>query len=389
MWKYRKPDDGYWEVTTRDGVRYELGATEDSRFTTRAPAWSYWTQPGYTDKTTRWRLNRVVYPSGGEVSYTYWKQRYTDQCDLFKSREWSGTDFCETPNFVSNTTDRASYISEIGYGQTKVAFDWAYRKDAANLNDGFAEQAWKAWPANGMWALSWQTHALTGVRVLQRDSSGVWQTTNRWALEHAIHEPSGADSQPLRVLAGIRAYGLNGAEQPGVTFGYTGYPNWAQYWPDPSKDWSIYGYPYPRLSAIDAGTGATITIQYETPDTLYLGRQNPDLDYNYRVVTKMVGDGLGGGMLLRGFWMSAALGIVQGASFASIPELNPTVEGRARASGAVAQLGNLGTTTGTPVLAALLAWGGAGVLIAAGVGFCAAGIGIHRLQMRGGQLRSN
>jgi len=296
-WKYRTPDDGYWDVTTRDGVRYEFGATEDSRFTTRAPAWSYWTQPGYTDKTTRWRLNRVVYPSGGEVSYTYWKQRYTDQCDLFKSREWSGTDQCETPNFVSNTTDRASYISEIGYGQTKVAFDWAYRKDVASLNDGFAEQAWKAWPANGMWALSWQTHALTGVRVLQRDSSGVWQTTQRWALEHAIHEPSGADSQPLRVLAGIRAYGLNGAAQPAVTFGYTGYPNWAQWWPDPSKDWSAYGYPYPRLSAIDAGTGATITIQYETPDTLYLGRQNPDLGYNYRVVTKTVGDGLGGGSI--------------------------------------------------------------------------------------------
>jgi hypothetical protein len=98
--------------------------------------------------------------------------------------------------------------------------------------------------------------------------------------------------------------------------------------------------------------------------------------------------GQGAGMLLGGFWLSAALGIVQGASFASIPELNPTVEGRARASGAVAQLGNLGTTTGTPVLAALLAWGGAGVLIAAGVVFCAAGIGTHRLQMRRRQLRS-
>ena len=24
-WKYRTPDDGYWDVTTRDGVRYEFG----------------------------------------------------------------------------------------------------------------------------------------------------------------------------------------------------------------------------------------------------------------------------------------------------------------------------------------------------------------------------
>ena len=98
--------------------------------------------------------------------------------------------------------------------------------------------------------------------------------------------------------------------------------------------------------------------------------------------------GQGWGMVLGGFWLSAALGIVQGASFASIPELNPTAEGRARAAGAVAQLGNVGTTAGTPVLAALLAWGGFGVLIAAGVLLCSAGIAIHALQARRRQILS-
>ncbi len=53
--------------------------------------------------------------------------------------------------------------------------------------------------------------------------------------------------------------------------------------------------------------------------------------------------------------VAAAMGLVQGASFAAIPQLNAAPEDRARASGAVAQLGNLGTTTGTPVLALLIA----------------------------------
>ena len=57
--------------------------------------------------------------------------------------------------------------------------------------------------------------------------------------------------------------------------------------------------------------------------------------------------------------MGAALGLVQGASFAAIPQLNPMPEDRARAAGAIAQLGNLGTTTGTPLLAWLVSQAGA------------------------------
>jgi len=90
--------------------------------------------------------------------------------------------------------------------------------------------------------------------------------------------------------------------------------------------------------------------------------------------------GQGAGMVAGGFILSGALGIVQGASFAAIPELNPTAEGRAKAAGAVAQLGNLGTTTGTPVLAALLAAAGPGGLAAAAVVLCGIGIAVHALQ---------
>ncbi len=52
--------------------------------------------------------------------------------------------------------------------------------------------------------------------------------------------------------------------------------------------------------------------------------------------------------------LAAALGLVQGASFAAIPQLNRTQDDRAHAAGALAQLGNLGTTSGTPILAGLI-----------------------------------
>ncbi|TGD62826.1 MFS transporter [Tabrizicola sp. WMC-M-20] len=92
--------------------------------------------------------------------------------------------------------------------------------------------------------------------------------------------------------------------------------------------------------------------------------------------------GQGAGMVAGALWVAAALGIVQGASFAAIPELNATPEDRAQAAGAIAQLGNLGTTTGTPVLAALLIGAGPwGLALVAGFA-CALGIGLHAVQAR-------
>lgn len=95
-----------------------------------------------------------------------------------------------------------------------------------------------------------------------------------------------------------------------------------------------------------------------------------------------LGWGQGMAMLAGGFWLSAALGIVQGASFAAIPELNAAAGDRAAAAGAIAQLGNLGTTTGTPVLAALLAGAGPGAMVALAVLFCGFGVAVHALQAR-------
>ena len=73
----------------------------------------------------------------------------------------------------------------------------------------------------------------------------------------------------------------------------------------------------------------------------------------------------------------AALGLVQGASFTAIAELNPTAAARAEANGAVAQMGNLGNTLGTPLLVAAVAAGGPAGLTAFVVACFAAGIAIH------------
>lgn len=71
------------------------------------------------------------------------------------------------------------------------------------------------------------------------------------------------------------------------------------------------------------------------------------------------------------------LGLVQGASFAAVPELNRDTESQARANGAVAQMGNLGNTLGTPLLLALLAAFGPGGMIWSVTACYCAGIGAH------------
>jgi|TARA_Y100000815_G_scaffold192113_1_gene175541 MFS family permease len=60
----------------------------------------------------------------------------------------------------------------------------------------------------------------------------------------------------------------------------------------------------------------------------------------------------------------ATLGLVQGGSFAAIPQLNSVAPDQALANGAMAQTGNLGNMLGTPVLLAILSWGGDRVLMA-------------------------
>lgn len=56
--------------------------------------------------------------------------------------------------------------------------------------------------------------------------------------------------------------------------------------------------------------------------------------------------------------LALCFGLIQGSGFASVPELNRTAAARAQANGAMAQMGNLGNTLGTPVMGAALASAG-------------------------------
>ena len=80
--------------------------------------------------------------------------------------------------------------------------------------------------------------------------------------------------------------------------------------------------------------------------------------------------------------LASCMGVVQGASFASIPQLNATPGDRASAAGAIAQLGNFGTTTGTPLMAWLLLHQGKDGLALFLIGFAVLGIAVHAIQAR-------
>lgn len=75
--------------------------------------------------------------------------------------------------------------------------------------------------------------------------------------------------------------------------------------------------------------------------------------------------------------LAAAMGLVQGASFAAVPQLNTQAAHQAQANGAMAQMGNLGNTLGTPVMAfALAGLGYAALPLVAGTAFVV-GVIVH------------
>ncbi|OAN84426.1 hypothetical protein A8B78_07185 [Jannaschia sp. EhC01] len=71
-------------------------------------------------------------------------------------------------------------------------------------------------------------------------------------------------------------------------------------------------------------------------------------------------------------------GIAAGAGFAAVPWLNEADDDRALSNGALAQLGNIGTFTGTPVLAAM----GAGAYLPTAIVICIMAAGVTGLAYR-------
>lgn len=75
--------------------------------------------------------------------------------------------------------------------------------------------------------------------------------------------------------------------------------------------------------------------------------------------------------------LAGAMGLIQGASFAAVPQLNNSAGHQAQANGAMAQMGNIGNTIGTPIMAATLAFAGYAALpLLAGCAFIC-GLAVH------------
>ena len=73
---------------------------------------------------------------------------------------------------------------------------------------------------------------------------------------------------------------------------------------------------------------------------------------------------------------------MQGASFSAVPELNPSADARAYANGAMAQMGNFGNLSGTPLLLLLLTAMGFNGLILFAITCYGAGIAVHVVMAR-------
>ncbi len=80
--------------------------------------------------------------------------------------------------------------------------------------------------------------------------------------------------------------------------------------------------------------------------------------------------------------LAASLGLVQGAGFAAVPELNAALPDRAQANGALAQTGNIGNTLGPPVLLAVIGAGGYPAMMLVSAAVLAAGIGAQQALAR-------
>lgn len=78
----------------------------------------------------------------------------------------------------------------------------------------------------------------------------------------------------------------------------------------------------------------------------------------------------------------ATLGLIQGGSFAAVPQLNPSAQDQALANGVMAQAGNLGNMLGIPALLAVQVHGGERGLMAAFAALYLAGALAHVVMAR-------
>ncbi len=296
LWRitwYSGTEMGYWEVITRDGVKYRFGTTGDSRQVARG--WiGGWTGSAWLayQATVRWRLKEIVYPTGMTITFYYSEQTYNDQCTIWKNEGQIGAN--ETcPNGDDGNHERASYLTTITYSGTRVRVIWGRRWNGNGPNDGIGAQAYRwDFASSGQLVLFWQTDAVQKVIVERHRADGGWDTVREWRFTYGTFVPADEPNKRLRVLSQVQAWGTDGTawySLPAWTFGYTGYNNKEGRNDGQGTDWEKAQFNYPRLTSLNNGYGGQITVAYGTPDSGW------DHAANWRVESQEVHDGLGGG----------------------------------------------------------------------------------------------
>ncbi len=291
---YPGPENGWWEVTLKDGTRYRFGTTPDSRQVLRG-AIGPWTGSGWTTgaATVRWRVKEIVSSTGVTVTFTYSEQTLAQQCDLFKAAGFIGSN--EGCFGDDSNSERASYLTQITYPGTRARLVWDRRWNGNGPNDGFGAEAYRwDFAQAGMAVIFWQTDALQKVVLERQRADGSWAIVREWRFTYGIFIPEDEGNKRLRILTALQEWAPEGSgwkALPPLTFGYRGYANkdWCNIFAGPCSEWDQARFFYPRLVRIDNGYGGVIEADYGTPDGGHYQAKN------YRVAWRRVSDGLGGG----------------------------------------------------------------------------------------------
>ncbi|NRB36311.1 MAG: MFS transporter, partial [Rhodobacteraceae bacterium] len=80
--------------------------------------------------------------------------------------------------------------------------------------------------------------------------------------------------------------------------------------------------------------------------------------------------------------LAGAMGLVQGASFAAVPQINDSAEHQAQANGVMSQAGNLGNTIGTPLMLGAIGMAGYAGLVTLSAILFLGGLIVHLVLAR-------
>ena len=273
------PEGDYWEITLKDGTRYILGNSDDSRQTMDINLNYTWTKVNY-----RWLVKQIVYPNGVTVNYTYNNYTYMQQCSLWATYKTSGQPSCDITSSTSfSNTEREITLNQIDYPGVRVRFDWDLRSNGNGPPDyGMSDHQF----------LLWQLYALQGITVEQQLTGTAWTPSSAWRLHYGSVNVYGYGGYPAaRVLERLQPYGTDGNALPATTFGYIAYHNKGGDLNGcfNAPTWNCYTFKSPRLTRIDNGYGGVITATYETKDE---GNWHA---WNYRLASRQTSDGQAGG----------------------------------------------------------------------------------------------